>query len=79
MLDNFVERCVTGKAHPDEIDDYIELWHDSDSDSPLHEYLGLTWDEYRAWAANKTILVEIVASRTGQQNYTTVLADRVIA
>jgi hypothetical protein len=29
-------------------DDAVGEWHDSDSDLPLHEYLGLTWDEYAA-------------------------------
>lgn len=28
------------------IHDFIEKWHESDSEVPLHEYLGLTWDEY---------------------------------
>lgn len=28
------------------IDDLIEKWHDGDSKLPLHEYLGLTFEEY---------------------------------
>lgn len=31
------------------IDALIEAWHTGDSDIPLHEYLGLTWQEYLDW------------------------------
>jgi hypothetical protein len=68
MSANFIQRCVSGYAAPDEIDDYIELWHDSDSLLELHEYLGLTWEEYRMWASNKSILARIIASRSEQAN-----------
>jgi hypothetical protein len=31
----------------DEYDDKIAFWHDQyDGDLPLHEYLGLSWEEY---------------------------------
>lgn len=29
----------------------IDAWHDGPEDGvPLHAYLGLTWEQYRAWA-----------------------------
>lgn len=31
---------------PDKFDDYVDAWHDSDSALPLHEYLGMTQEEY---------------------------------
>jgi hypothetical protein len=55
MSDNFVKRCRTGSASPADIDAYIEKRHNSDSELELHEYLGLTWDEYRAWIADETV------------------------
>lgn len=38
---------------PENIDDLVAAWHDSPTTETreLHEYLGLTWDEYRAWGA----------------------------
>lgn len=27
----------------------IAEWHASDSPLPLHEYLGMTWDQYHRW------------------------------
>lgn len=34
------------------MDDKVAEWHASDSDLELHEYLGLTWDEYGLWLTN---------------------------
>lgn len=31
------------------IDDAVEAWHDSDDPRPLHEYLGMTWEEYKQY------------------------------
>ncbi len=32
------------------IDDVVAAWHDDESITvPLHEYLGMTWDQYGAW------------------------------
>ena len=34
-----------------ELDDLIMYWHDvDDTERPLHEFLGWTWDEYKHWA-----------------------------
>lgn len=33
----------------DNIHDLIEEWHESDSDKELHEYLGMSFEEYAYW------------------------------
>jgi len=65
MNNSFIEKCINGDASLDEIDDYIDAWHDSDSDSELelHEYLGMTWKEYSIWAIKPSSLAEIVNTR----------------
>jgi hypothetical protein len=40
---------MTEKTGPDNIDDRIAKWHDGPSTQPLHEYLGWTWEQYKAW------------------------------
>ena len=45
-MSNFIELCRQGKVSPDKFDDYVDAWHDSDSALPLHEYLGMTQEEY---------------------------------
>lgn len=65
MDKSFIEKCINGNASLDEIDDYIDAWHDSDSDMELelHEYLGMTWKEYSIWAIKPSLLAEIVNAR----------------
>lgn len=65
MNKSFVEQCINGNASLDEIDDYIDAWHDSDSDTEieLHEHLGMTWKEYSIWAIKPSSLAEIVNIR----------------
>jgi hypothetical protein len=43
----------------EELDLKIEEWHKSDSEQPLHEYLGMTLDEYFD-AVNMDIMPKIV-------------------
>jgi hypothetical protein len=43
---SFVEQCLQGEATLDDIEDFVEAWHQSDDERELHEYLGLTWEEY---------------------------------
>lgn len=33
----------------DSIDDKIDEWHNSDSELPLHEYLGWSEEQYHKW------------------------------
>ena len=47
---------------PEEIDDFIELWHKDDSDKELHDFLGMSWEEYLAWVADASILPLIINS-----------------
>lgn len=33
----------------EEINELIDEWHKNPNDQPLHEYLGMTWEEYHSW------------------------------
>ncbi|WP_406725491.1 hypothetical protein WJ438_13690 [Streptomyces sp. GD-15H] len=58
----FLQDALSGRAGVADIDAYVDAWHDSDSDLSLHEYLGLTWDEYRLWVEKPESLRYIVAA-----------------
>ncbi len=62
---NFVERCLSGEALPDEIDDYVDLWHEGEGDpeASLAEFLGFTKEEYKQWAENPNLLTFILRAR----------------
>jgi len=44
VSNNFIDESI--------FDDKIDEWHNSDSKISLHEYLGLTEEEYKIWLKN---------------------------
>ncbi|WEH40923.1 hypothetical protein [Streptomyces sp. AM 2-1-1] len=59
----FVDDALVGVAGVDDIDSYVDAWHDADdTDLELHEWLGMTWDEYRLWVEKPTTLRYIVSA-----------------
>lgn len=35
------------------VDDLIDEWHEGNSNLPLHEFLGMTKEEYNKWIINE--------------------------
>jgi len=62
---NFVEKCLADEALADDIDDYVGLWHDSESDPgvSLADFLGFSDLEYRLWAEKPHALPLILNAR----------------
>lgn len=62
---NFVDKCLAGEVLVDEIDDYVDLWHEGegDPDSSLAEFLGFTDEEYKLWAENPKFLPFLLNAR----------------
>nr|VFK27282.1 MAG: hypothetical protein BECKMB1821G_GA0114241_102638 [Candidatus Kentron sp. MB]VFK31100.1 MAG: hypothetical protein BECKMB1821I_GA0114274_102038 [Candidatus Kentron sp. MB]VFK75520.1 MAG: hypothetical protein BECKMB1821H_GA0114242_102437 [Candidatus Kentron sp. MB] len=62
---NFIERCLSGDALMDEIDDYVERWSDGEEGKgmALHDFLGMTWEEYSIWGTRPSILPVILRSK----------------
>lgn len=61
---NFVDLCLGGDVLEDEVDDFVENWHeDENSTQELHEYLGMSWEEYSVWATKPSILPFILSAR----------------
>lgn len=43
------------KTRDDKVDDLIHRWHtEYDGKLDLHEYMGLTWEDYKVWLADGT-------------------------
>jgi hypothetical protein len=59
----YIELCLEGKADLTEIDEYIEMWHSSETDFPIYEYLGMNRDEYALWVERSESLRFILFSR----------------
>ena len=45
----FKEKYLAGEIQFEEIDDYIEIWNNSDDERTLEQFLGLGADEEDGW------------------------------
>jgi hypothetical protein len=61
----FVRLYNSGAVTAEQIDDFIDAWHESNDSErrPLAEYLGMTEDEYSVWLASHETLPLLVAAR----------------
>jgi len=59
----YIELCLEGMADLTEIDEYIEMWHNSKTSVPIYEYLGMNRDEYALWVEKSESLRFILFSR----------------
>ncbi len=55
----FMQLYRQGKATADQINDYIDEWHKSKGTETIHEFLGMTKDEYCQWLKNPDYLKEL--------------------
>lgn len=61
-MTTFVDDVVAGRTTLDALDDYIDRWHDGEGrGSALHDFLGLTWEEYGAWIKDPAALNTVIA------------------
>lgn len=74
---SFIALCVNGKAPLDEIDEFVQRWHASDSKAELSEYLGMTRDEYAMWVEDPNILSYIVKAHQENKRLRDVLEELV--
>lgn len=63
MAKSFIEMVLDGASSIDDVDDFVERWHESDSSMSLHEYLGMSWDDYALWVGGADELEAIIARR----------------
>ncbi len=55
---SFIEACLQGDVLEEEIDHFVEAWHEGreGADMSLHEYLGMEWSEYQLWSTTPSVL-----------------------
>jgi hypothetical protein len=68
---SFFDLYCHGEATADETDDYVSRWHRNPEpaakDLPLHDYLGLTREEYEVLLYDPDALPQILAARESQR------------
>jgi hypothetical protein len=67
-MSSFIEKCVHGEALLEDIDNFVEAWHSSNSTVSLHKFLGMTKSEYSLWVADPNVLPYIITAHKLNQN-----------
>ena len=60
-MGTFLDKVRAGTVEPAAIDDFIDAWHESDSELGLAQYLGMTDAQYAHWFARPQTLAAIAA------------------
>lgn len=74
-MSNFIEDCINAEAILDEIDDYVEEWHNSNTNIPVYEFLGMTEDEYFLWVENDSYLKYIIEAHVQNREVNDIISD----
>jgi|SaaInl8_200m_RNA_FD_contig_81_150201_length_1393_multi_3_in_0_out_0_3 hypothetical protein len=64
----FMDLCLRGEVLSEEIDNWVDEWHDNPQKQELHEYLGMNWAEYSSWVKTPEILPSIINAHKFSRN-----------
>jgi len=76
-MSDFITNCIKGDALLSEVNDYIDMWHDSDSKLPLHEFLGMTRKEYDLFVQDEKYLASIVTAHRDKKDIVKIIAEQI--
>jgi hypothetical protein len=62
VRETFISACLSGSALLEDVDAWVEDWHEAPADLSLDEFLGFTHDEGKLWAERPESLRFIVAA-----------------
>src|SRR5258708_31974673 len=62
-IGKYLDLALAGRVLMREIDEYGAQWHRVKPSLSLHDYLGMTWDEYAAWVDNPNMISAIITGR----------------
>ena len=74
-MSNFIIDCISGDALMSDINDYIDKWHDGDSSLPLHEFLGMTNEEYVFFVEDENYIGSIITAHKTNNNVTFIIQN----
>lgn len=60
---SFMSLALNGEVLSDEIEDFVEAWHASDIKDEIHEFLGMTFQEYSLWVSDPDSIDIIISAR----------------
>jgi hypothetical protein len=73
--ESFIELCLKGNALMEEIDDYVERWHNGAEKVSLRDFLGMSKSEFSLWINDPDVLPYIIFSRREERPFVQVVND----
>lgn len=58
-----MDLILSGEVSSGAIDEFVEAWHQGESDLDLADYLGMSSEEYRLFVKDESNLSRIIAAR----------------
>ena len=74
----FLERYMNGEVLAEDIDDFVDAWHQNSGEKEIFEYLGMTRDEYSIWLRDPDVLPHIARARRNNIDLPTALHASVV-
>ena len=59
----FLDAYLSGDKGPEDIDRFVDAWHENPCGREIYDHLGMTRDEYAVWARNPDSLPIIAKAR----------------
>jgi hypothetical protein len=73
--ETFVDLCLARNVLLEEIDDFVDRWHEAPEGTELHDYLGMTQEEYSLWLRVPDALAYIIKARHEAKPLTDVVVN----
>ncbi|HXH45292.1 MAG TPA: hypothetical protein VNK51_15755 [Bradyrhizobium sp.] len=72
---NFIDLCLSGNALIEEVDDFVDRWHESPEKRTLRDFLGMSDAEYSLWINDPDVLPFVIISRRERRPFVKVVND----
>jgi hypothetical protein len=73
----FIQLYMNGEVLPEDIDEFVDAWHQDQDRKEIFEYLGMTKQEYSIWLHDPDVLPHIVRARRDNLDLPTVLRQSI--
>jgi hypothetical protein len=58
-----LDRYLNGEVLPEDIDDFVDIWHKNPANNEIYQFLGMTREEYSLWLRDPDTLPLIARAR----------------
>lgn len=76
-MSNFIIDCINGDTLMLEINDYIDRWHDGNTELALHDFLGMTKKEYALFVEDENYLGSIISAHKFNKSVVNIVKDQI--